>query len=158
MPSSLNSFDLDSKGIPTSQQLQNFERETSIALLALAANSGQTRFAATNLLHPHVSTETQEMAINSLKEEIESNLKPIHLGTIVEKFQAAFDKNRLLLGCASCGIREFQMGKVNYEGVNFEALDLLRLSDEQVNTFKQIPLPFNQCVSVYQVRLHISGT
>ncbi len=149
-PSLSNSFTLYSKGTPSFQQLKHFERDPSIALLTMAVNSGQSQFAKVNLLHSHTSAEVEEQTVQCLKEEIESNLKPSDLGVIVDQFQAAFDKNCELQGCASCGVRAYQMGNVNYEELNIDTLDVLKLSDNQIMSYKQIHQPYQNAISVYQ--------
>jgi hypothetical protein len=66
-PILLNSFTLYSKGTPFFQQLKHFERDPSIALLIMAVNSGQSRFAKVNLLHSHTSAEVEEQTVHCLK-------------------------------------------------------------------------------------------
>ncbi len=149
MPTSI-SFNLESKGIPSGEDLKEFERDPTVALLAMAANSGQSRFASTNQLHPHASAEVQQDAIRRLQEEIAANLNSSDLGAIVDKFQTTFDKNAMLLGCACCGIRAFQMGSLKFEKIHIENLALLRLTDAQTTSLLNIPQPYQRCISVYQ--------
>ena len=53
-----------------------FERNPEIALLALAANSGQDRFSSVDLLENVTGIDDGNFVVQQLKEEIEANLKP----------------------------------------------------------------------------------
>jgi hypothetical protein len=89
-------------------------------------------------------------AIRRLQEEIAANKNSSDLGAIVDKFQANFDKNSMLLGCACCGIRAFQMGSLKFEEIHIRNLALLRLTDAQTTSLLNIPQPYQRCISVYQ--------
>jgi hypothetical protein len=89
-------------------------------------------------------------AIRRLQEEIAAYINSSDLGAIVGKFKANFDKNSMLLGCACCGIRAFQMGSLKFEEIHIRNLALLRLTDAQTTSLLNIPQPYQRCISVYQ--------
>ena len=130
------------------RQLKNFEKDPTTALLAMAMNSGQVRFAAARELHGS-SEEEEKQLIEKLKKEISNNFNTSARGQIVDSFQNAFDKNAMLLGCACCGIREFQMGSVRYQQTHVRDLDLLQLNEENLSLYSAIPHPYQLCLSVY---------
>ena len=87
--------------------------------------------------------------LEKLKREVELNFDTQDRGRIVEEFQQGFDKNSLLLGCACCGIRAFQMNEVHYHSIPIIKLDLLQLNEERKLWFNVIPHPYQLYVSVY---------
>ena len=99
---------LNSKLIPTSKELKEFERDPHIALLALVVNSGQGRYLETD------DNLTQE-SIENIKEKISNNLKAEDIGKIFSNFKKNFDKEARLYGCGTCGIRGFEMGNSNFK-------------------------------------------
>ena len=107
---------LNSKETPSAQQLVNFEKDPIAALLALAVNSGQNRFAASAKLYGSTPEEEKHL-LEELNREVELNFDIAVCGRIVDEFQQSFNKESLLLGCACCGIRAFQMSKVLYHQV-----------------------------------------
>ena len=149
-PSTLNSeaFKYDSKGIPTALQLKEFERDPIVALLAMALNSGQSRFAGVRELNESTTEERKEI-IEELIKEIDDNYKVKSCGRIVDDFQSTFDKNAPLFGCACCGIREFQMGGVSYHQTHVRDLDVLRMNEEKIALYSSIPHPYKLALSVY---------
>jgi hypothetical protein len=42
------------------------------------------------------------------------------------------------------------MGNVNYEELNIDTLDVLKLSDNKIMSYKQIHQPYQNAISVYQ--------
>lgn len=141
-------LNLHYKEIPSAQQLVNFEKDPIDALLALAVNSGQNRFSASAKLYGSTPEEERNL-LEELKREVEGNFDIRDRGRIVDEFQQCFDKDSLLLGCACCGIRAFQMNKVLYRPVPVAELDLLKLNEERKLLFYAISHPYQLCVSVY---------
>ena len=116
-----NAFKIYSKGMPTMRQLKNFEKDPTIALLAMAMNSGQVWFAAARELHGSFEEEEKQL-IEKMKKEISNNFNTSTRGRIVDSFQSSFDKNAMLLGCAC-----------------FQGLDLLQLNEENISLYSAIP-------------------
>ncbi|KAK4031138.1 hypothetical protein OUZ56_024684 [Daphnia magna] len=141
-------LNLHCKETPSAQKLVNFEKDPIVALLALAVNSGQNRFSASAKLYGSTPEEERNL-LEELKREVEGNFDIRDSGRIVDEFQQCFDKDSLLLGCACCGIRAFQMNKVLYLPVPVAELDLLKLNEERQLLFYAIPNPYQLCVSVY---------
>ncbi|KZS03078.1 Uncharacterized protein APZ42_034286, partial [Daphnia magna] len=131
-------LNLHCKETPSAQKLVNFEKDPIVALLALAVNSGQNRFSASAKLYGSTPEEERNL-LEELKREVEGNFDIRDRGRIVDEFQQCFDKDSLLLGCACCGIRAFQMNKVLYLPVPVAELDLLKLNEERQLLFYAIP-------------------
>lgn len=132
-----NSFTLNSKHSSSKDHLSEFERDPEIALLALAANSGQDRFSSVDLLDENTTIEDDNCLVLQLKEEI-ANLKPEDVSKILETFQWEFNKNANLVGCGCCGVRAYEMGTVKYHSVLVQNLQPLELTKLQKDSYKRI--------------------
>lgn len=141
-------INLHCKEIPSAKQLENFEKVPVAALLALAVNAGQNRFSASAELYGSTPEEERNL-LDKLNREVELNFDNAVCGRIVDEFQQSFNKESLLLGCACCGIRAFQMSKVLYHQVPITELDLLQLNEERKVWFYALLHPYQLCVSVY---------
>jgi hypothetical protein len=141
-------INLHSKETPSAQYLVNLEKDPIVALLALAVNSRQNKFAAPANLYG--STPEEEInLLEELKRVVELNFDIVDCGRIVDEFQQCFNKDSLLFRCACCAIRAFQMNKVLYHPVPITELDLLQLNRERKVWFYAIPHPYKLCVKVY---------
>jgi hypothetical protein len=85
-----------------------------------------------------------------LLHELKDNLRNEDKGEIVDRFQQFFNTNALLVGCASCGIREFVMGKTTYHYIPVEQLSILLLTNEQIASYTSVPDQYKPVISVYK--------
>ena len=134
---------------------ENFERDPSSALLCMAINTGLARFSLTSHLFKEASVfvdsndlETLQK-IESLRSEIQENFSPATRGPIFEKFQERINTRANLIGCASCGMRAFQMGDVKYKVRPVSEMKSLLLTAEQLLELQAIPIAYRAAVSAY---------
>ena len=93
----------------------NFERDPFAAQHVFATNSGLHIFDKISQLFSNsnvIDTEDPnvEECIDQLIKDVNDNLSVEDLGTMNADFNKTFDLKAPLFGCASCGVREFQMG------------------------------------------------
>lgn len=133
------------KTMPSAQELEDFERVPKAALLSLAVNSGQSRFAILPSLFSeiasgnHIFDEPEAIQnMENLEVEIKREAREENLENIYQRFQQAFDKNAPLKACACCGTRTYDMGNENFYLIDLKELHVLRLSTEQRSRIEAI--------------------
>lgn len=104
--------------LPSDNQLSQFERDPTAALLNFAVNSGQCRFALSPGLQEQIAKngiliddpKTKEN-IDSLRAEINGEAQIDNAGIIFEKFQKPFDKNAPLQELCKLWHENFRYGR-----------------------------------------------
>lgn len=110
--------------------LADFQNDHKSALLNFAINSGLDRFHLTSQLYgeTNVINETYP-GIADIIEQLKTKIKEdLPLGIeedIVNNFQKIFSLKAPLLSCASCGIRQFELGLESTKGYQQLSLDRL---------------------------------
>ncbi|KAK4027482.1 hypothetical protein OUZ56_016529 [Daphnia magna] len=146
---------------PTIQQLKQFERDPVTALVSLAINSGHNRFRAASRLYNNSNTLDLEnpdtlQILQTIAEEIEAGFTDDgrnRRARIVKTFQHAVDLKAQLFGCASCGIRTFQMGTEEstlYHDEDILQLPKLQLSPDEVRRLTSVPVDFRSAISHFR--------
>jgi hypothetical protein len=121
----------------------------------MAINTGLARFSSAShlykekrvLLDPN-DMETRQK-IESLRSEIEENFSPNMRGTIFEKYREKINTRADLIGCASCGMRAFEMGDVKFSFRPVPEMKSLLLNAEQMSELQAIPIQYRAAVSAY---------
>jgi len=125
LPSSGSSIDMQAN--PTSDQLQSFERDPIVALLALATNTGLARFRTISscIAHPHTPDNQDEISAVDMDDhedlgagyELRGEQSDSYLSTLIEEIGTGLSEpqmqdvihDSLLVACASCGVRKYQV-------------------------------------------------
>ena len=104
----------------------------------MAINTGLARFNGVSDLYKEdkVTVDIHDVPtksiINNLIKEIETNFSPSTRGDIFENYRSQMDSSSNLIGCASCGIRAFQMGNVIFCLWPIREVKCLLLNHEQL--------------------------
>ena len=148
----LQNFDVDLFDI------NNFERDPFAAEYVFAINTGlhifdavSELFGATNTID--TSDPNVEKCIDQIIEDNNENLSVDDLGRIMDDYKSSFDLTAPLFGCASCGIREFQMGLENinrFEDWNLADLTKFKKTPEQYAAWLKIKHAFRPILSCYK--------
>ena len=152
MPPPRKKISLDDKYEPTSDQLKDFERDPTAALLSMYLNTGLNRYKHTRALRRTDNTYNRndpatKAAIQSLIKEIESNFSKFGLERVVSDFLAAVNMEGEFLSCAACGIRSMQNTTSPYVPVDIASCPILQLSPEQRERLYTIPTLHRPAVS-----------
>ena len=93
-----------------------------------------------------------EPEILHLMEQIK--LETLQIEEVQEKifldFRKAWNSKANLTACASCGIRAFQLGNIEYKNYAIEKLEILKYSTEQTAILFEIPERFRKAISYFQ--------
>ncbi len=134
---------------PSPQQMMHAESDPIAALMTLVTNTGHGRFADTNRITDNWSAvaqmnESQGIPdyIQNLRKEIEENLTKENTGHVFDNFIQAWDIEAKLTACASCGIKAFEMGSVQFHQIPLHQLDSLLMSDETKEDLMSISAEF----------------
>ena len=123
-----------------------------------AINSGMDRFHRLSQLYGKTNLIDESCPrvgelIEQLKTEVQQDFPFCVEEHIVDNFQKMFNLTAPLLSCASCGVRQFQLGlesAKNYQKIPIDRLVKLQLSHQQLETLLAIPLPYRRVVSYFQ--------
>ena len=139
----------DMKYPPSTEQMANAEREPVAALMNFVTNTGLRRFSHTSQLIDNWSTEENRDPsqpvpdyIFNLANEVTANVSQTDINRIVQQFLEAWNIEAKLFACASCGIKEFEMGEAQSHQVPLHQLEKLLLSKEEVENLEKIPPKF----------------
>jgi hypothetical protein len=154
-PSMVTCDVLSMSSMPTVKQLVNAERDPSVALLALATNSGLGRFRDASQLIKEWTVKEYDMEqvdesvvttpsyISNLTSELGSNVTFEDHARIYENYLHQFI---LEFGCqivgVSCGMKCYAMGSEKNFSVPLRSLDCLRCSPEFRAFLACVPEPF----------------
>lgn len=124
---------------PSSQQMANAERDPITALLTLVTNTGLGRFADTAELIDNWPTAAASQPsqnppdyFHNLRKEISDNITEEDGGKIVANFLESWNIEAKLFACASCGVKQFEMGNALSHSVPLHELKSLIMSDDKV--------------------------
>lgn len=137
---------LDMKHSPTGKQLQKSELNIIAALMNMATNTGLGRFPEAAKLHEEwdrlkvdgVDPVAILEHLASLVSEIENEFTIDDKGRIIRAFQKLIDLDALLISCASCGVRSFEMGDEKHYDSPLSDLDVLCYKEEQILSLMKI--------------------
>ncbi len=137
---------LHMKYAPSSEQMENAERDPVAALMTLATNTGLGRFQDTSKLIDNWSTavdanpfDTPLHYVSNVGKEIAENLTEQDNGQIVKQFLESWNIEAALFACGSCGIKAFEMGTNKCYSVPLTQLNSLLISDTDKKDLLTIP-------------------
>jgi hypothetical protein len=114
---SSNPISIDLQEDATVEQLQSFENNPVVSLIALATNTGLARFRGfPQPLSENCTTWAADDNQNipppdllNVVNEIGSGVSDAQMSDIIMRFKDSMDLTALLIGCASCGSRAYQV-------------------------------------------------
>ena len=140
----------DMRTCPTTEHLQEAERDPIAALLSFAINSGLGRYADAANLHsvfakmkdPDFDSSVIPAEFKSLTAEIESEITINDTERIVRDYNADIKKSATLQVCAACGMRAFDMGKIHHFVKPISELHILLCSADKIKEIQNTPAEF----------------
>ena len=136
----------------------NFERDPFAAQHIFATNSGLHIFDRVSELFGTTNTIDSEdpkvqECIDQLVKDVNDNLSIEDLGQMSADFNKTFDLKAPLFGCASCGVREFQMGldkTKRFRDRNLLDLNKFRKTKQQLEHLETVPRRIRPIFSWYR--------
>ena len=118
---------------PSSDQLKDRDGDAISARMAFATDTGLGRMHDAEHLHYELDQIKNGMIdghdippkFKNLKSEIEKENNPKNLERIVQSFKRKISRFAKLKACASCGIRNFEMGQCKFYETKLSQLDAL---------------------------------
>ena len=148
---------LSMKSAPTAEQLKHREGDAVSAQMSYAVDSGLGRMKQIKRLHKeliklrkgesdgkHIPPELEELV-----EEIKNENSDSNLSRIIRSFKQKIDKHARLLCCAACGIKNFQMGKHHFHQTKLSDLEVLVLTQEEVDDLNTTDPEYRYTIQSY---------
>ena len=140
----------DMRTCPTTEHLQESERDPISDLLSFAINSGIGRYADAANLHsvfakmkdPDFDSSVISAEFKSLTTEITSEITINDTERIVRDYNADINKSATLQVCAACGMRAFDMGKIHHFVKPISESHILLCSADKIKEIQNTPAEF----------------
>jgi hypothetical protein len=137
--------------MPSAKHLVNAKRDPSVALMALATNSGLGRFSDASQLTKEWTVKEFDMEkvdetilitpsyISNIMSELEKNVTLEDHACIYEHYQYRWNLDAKFLAFASCGMKNYAMGSKKHYSVPIRTLNCLRALPEFIATLANVP-------------------